>query len=147
MEKEITIASFDDLSLAYIARSKLEAAGIPCYLANEYLVGLNSLFANLVQGIDLKVLESDAAIARELLTGPLSRLDLTPEDKALAPDLEEALFEPDCACPRCGSADVKRYSPRRLFMALSYFAFGIPLASRRSLYACRVCGRKWQDGK
>ena len=147
MEKGITIASFDDLALAYIARSKLEAAGISCYLANEYLVGVNSLFANLVQGIDLKVLESDAAIARELLTGQLSRLDLTPEDKALAPDLEEALFEPDCVCPRCGSTDVKRYSPRRLFMALSYFAFGIPLTSRRSLYACRVCGHKWSDGK
>ncbi|SBW09487.1 conserved hypothetical protein [uncultured delta proteobacterium] len=147
MEKQAVIASFDDLPLAYIAKGKLESAGIPCRLTNEYLVGINNLYANMVGGIDLIVPERDEAVARELLTGQLSRLELAPEDRALAPDLEEALFEPDCACPRCGSTDVKQFSLRRALMAVTYLFFGLPLASRKTFYTCGVCGHKWRDGQ
>lgn len=56
MEGQMTIATFDDLGVARIARGKLEGAGIPCFLLNEHIVGVNPLYANLVHGIDLIVL-------------------------------------------------------------------------------------------
>ena len=144
-EKTVVVASFDELSLACIARSKLNAAGITCFLTNEYLVGVHYLYVAAVHGMDLIVLESDAAVAHELLAGSLSRCDLTPEDKMLAPDLENALFEPETFCPRCGSSDVAQYSLRRMLVVVSYLFFGIPLASRKAVCRCRVCARKWRE--
>ena len=140
----MTIASFDDLYLAYIARGKLEAAGISCFLTNEHLVGVNCLFANAVKGVDLTVWESDAAIARELLAGAVSRTDISTEDKALAPDLEEALFEPEFVCPRCGSSDIAKFSLRRPLLVVSSL-FGLPLKSRKSICRCRVCSHLWRE--
>jgi hypothetical protein len=63
----IPIASFSDLSMAYIARSKLESAGIPCVLENEYLVGIHWFYSNAVGGVTLKVPEDAAAEAAMLL--------------------------------------------------------------------------------
>lgn len=39
----ITIAQFRDLPEAGLAKSKIESAGIPCFLENEYTVGANWL--------------------------------------------------------------------------------------------------------
>lgn len=147
MERQVTIATFDDLGVACIARGRLESAGVPCFLLNEHLVAMNPLYANLVHGIGLVVFERDEAVARELLTGGLSRADLAEEDKALGPDIETALFEPDLACPRCGSTDIKEFSLRRPLLAVSFLLFGMPLKFGASAYTCRICGRKWRDGK
>ena len=96
----MTSAPFDDLYLAYIAEGKLEATDISCLLTNGHLVGANGLYANITEGVDLPVWESDAAIARELLAGDVSQTVLSTEDKELSPDLEEALFEPKSVCSR-----------------------------------------------
>lgn len=145
MERQVTIATFDDLALAHIARGKLESADILCFLVNEHLVGVNPLFSNLMQGVGLTVFERDAAIAHELLTGDLSRADLTEEDRELAPDLEEGLFEPNFICPRCRCSDIKEYSLRRPLLAVTYLLFGAPLAWNKSFCKCRVCGHTWRD--
>ena len=145
MEKQVTVATFDETAMAYIARSKLEASGIPCYLANEHLVGMVCYYANAVHGIDLKVHESDAALARELLTEELSPGDITPEIRELAPDLDTALFEPETVCPRCGSGDVRRISFGRLSLYLAFLLGAIPLRWRSRPCTCKACGHKWRE--
>lgn len=144
----VTIASFSDLASAYIARSKLESAEIPCFLSDEYTVGVNCFYSGFVQGIDLRVNAADVAFARELLTEDVSSDNLeglAPEDKELVPDLEAALLEPGPVCPRCGSTDVVRRSWGRSLLALCYLLV-FPLPLQRDSRRCRACGAKWRDG-
>ncbi len=146
MAKLVTIVTFDDLAMAYIARSKLEGAGIPCFLTNEHMVGLNWLYANALQGIDLRVFEEDAAVAVELLAGDPVPPGPAPEEEPLAPDLAVALAEPQAVCPRCRGTDVSRINLRRILAACT-FLFVLPLRWRRPLYRCRTCGRFWLERK
>ena len=64
MHDLVTILAVDDLSMAYLAKSHLAAAGIPCFLQNEYMVGVNWMYANALGGICLQV---PAAVAEEAL--------------------------------------------------------------------------------
>ena len=146
-EGPVTVASFDDLASAYIARSKLDHAGIPCFLSNEYVVGVNCLYSGLVQGVGVQVPAACAELAREILTEELAPEDIAPEEKNLAPDLETALFEPEQTCPQCGGSDVAHSSPQRRLLVLSYFLGGIPLRWRSVSCICRACGAKWRDRK
>jgi hypothetical protein len=51
----VTIASYDFLLEANIAKSRLEVAGIPAYIYNGHTVNTNWLWSNAVGGISLKV--------------------------------------------------------------------------------------------
>ncbi|WP_298438349.1 hypothetical protein [Geobacter sp.] len=51
----VTIAQYRDLPEAGLAKSKLEAAGIVCFLDNEYTVGANWLYSNALGGVKLNV--------------------------------------------------------------------------------------------
>jgi len=62
-----TIATFDFLPEAEIVRGRLLAEGIPCQLADQYLVQANWLYSAAVGGIKLRVEAQDAARAREVL--------------------------------------------------------------------------------
>ncbi len=61
----VTIERFLDRIEAQVARSRLEAAGIPAVLADE---GMGGLFGyGLVKGVRLQVAAADEARAKELL--------------------------------------------------------------------------------
>jgi len=62
-----TIATFDFLPEAEIARGRLLAEGIPGQLADQYLVQANWLYSPAVGGIKLQVEAQDAARARDVL--------------------------------------------------------------------------------
>ncbi len=65
-DKLITIATYDSVAEAGLVRSRLEAEGIPAFLADEESMGLNFIgFA--IGGVKLQVLERDAEHARILL--------------------------------------------------------------------------------
>ncbi len=148
MPKLVTLLSCDDLSMAYIARSKLEAAGIPCFLANEYLAGVNRLYSPAVGGVELQVLERDVPEALALLTetsdpdlgsspGGEAETELSPE-----PDTEPEQETPD-ACPHCGAPESEARSLGHSLLALSVF-LGLPLPFRFKWRRCRHCGHKWR---
>jgi len=68
MEDNIVILMrYDNLYQAYIAKSKLEAFDIPCFLADENIIGLNPFYNQAIGGIKLKVLEKDYEAALEIL--------------------------------------------------------------------------------
>jgi hypothetical protein len=118
--------------MAYLARSKLESAGIPCVLENEYLVGLHWFYSDAVGGVTLKVPEDAAAEAAALLgedNGGIAEQE--PDDSETS------------ACPQCGGTDVTPLSLSKLFDALSMlFAIPVPVSGRR--YRCRKCGNIWK---
>ncbi|MDP8263349.1 MAG: DUF2007 domain-containing protein [Candidatus Ancaeobacter aquaticus] len=63
----VTIATFDKSFEAHMYKSKLEAAGIECFLADENIVGLNWFLSPAVGFIKLQVRESDIARAQNVM--------------------------------------------------------------------------------
>ena len=80
----ITIASFDFLPQAEIARGRLLAEGIPCELADQHLVQTDWLYSIAVGGIKLQVEARDVERALAILGRDFSE-DL---DRTLSTDLD-----------------------------------------------------------
>ncbi len=68
MAELVTIARFHDLSEAWAAKGFLEAAGIPCFVADENIVAMNWLWAGAVGGVRLQVSSEYVETASDLLT-------------------------------------------------------------------------------
>lgn len=62
-----TIATFDNMPAAYIAKGRLEAEGIPCWLKDENLGQTDWLYNIAVGWIKLQVASHDAERARAIL--------------------------------------------------------------------------------
>jgi hypothetical protein len=67
-----TIASFRETHSAHIARAKLEAAGIPAFVADEHLVGVQWFYSDAIGGVKIQVPDSFAEEAREIVAADLS---------------------------------------------------------------------------
>jgi len=63
----VTVATFDFLPLAEIARGRLLVEGIDCQLADQHLVQTDWLYSIAVGGIKLQVAAVDAPRARAIL--------------------------------------------------------------------------------
>lgn len=63
----VTVATYDLMPYAHIAKGRLEAEGIPCVLADEHLVQADWLYSPAVGGIKLQVEAEFAARARIVL--------------------------------------------------------------------------------
>jgi hypothetical protein len=63
----VTIARFSFPFEAQIAKSKLEAMGIPAFVADEHTINMDWLYSNAMGGVRLQVLQEQAAAAIELL--------------------------------------------------------------------------------
>lgn len=63
----VTVAQFDNMPLAYIAKGRLEAEGIPCFIADENLVQADWFYSLAVGGIKVQVEREFVARARTVL--------------------------------------------------------------------------------
>ena len=137
-EKLVTIANFDEPYGANIARVKLESEGIKCFLTGENFVATYWLMSFAEHGIKLKVKESDAAGALEVLganeAGEFEKVD----DEELAPEPMGP------ACPKCGCEEVeyKKFSRVLVFLSILVLRFPIPWLIRK--YKCESCGHTWR---
>jgi hypothetical protein len=68
----ITVATFDTMPDAYIAKGRLEVDGIACRLLDEHLVQTDWLYAIAVGGIKLQVAEEDVERALAYLAADYS---------------------------------------------------------------------------
>src|ERR1035437_6892708 len=66
-DKIITFESYYDPMLAHIVRTRLEANGISCFIADENTIGANPLYNQAVGGIKIKIFERDLERCREIL--------------------------------------------------------------------------------
>lgn len=62
-----TVARYDTQGDARLAKAQLDAAGIPCMLANEGLAGLSLLFDPSRSGVQVKVPAPRAEEAKSVL--------------------------------------------------------------------------------
>jgi len=63
----ITLCRYRDLPEALLAKGKLEAAGIECFLADDNMIRLDWFNSNAIGGMRLQVPEKDAEAAIEIL--------------------------------------------------------------------------------
>src|SRR5438128_1841562 len=63
----LTIRQFRDLPEALLANSVLDSAGIECFLGDDNLIRMDSLWSNLLGGVKLRVRQEDALVAARFL--------------------------------------------------------------------------------
>ena len=132
----VTVQRYRDLADAYVARSLLESAGIPAWIADENLVRMDWFYSNLVGGMRLQVDEREEAAAREIL-----------EERApgtITYGEEEVYVQP--TCPKCGSSEITLGSGTergRSFVAL--YMLSVPVPPREAAWHCEACGAQWVD--
>lgn len=131
----VVIAQFRDFPSAGLAQSTLEAAGVRCFLENHHTIAINWLYSNALGGVKLLVVESDAEKAREVLQEQFGT------SEAAKVDAEES--QPESACPKCGSREIKEVNYKRRFSALSLL-FGLPLLVFGKRHRCKACGHRWK---
>ncbi len=138
-----TIAAFtcgpDPASQAELAKIKLNANGVKCFLAGKNFVGMYWLVSNAEGGIKLQVKDSDAAKALEILatnekidTGKIEDKDWTPEP-----------INPQCPKCHCEDIEYERFSKKMFFLSILLFRFPIPFSKKS--YKCQNCGYTWKQ--
>jgi predicted RNA-binding Zn-ribbon protein involved in translation (DUF1610 family) len=134
LRRLVTVRRYRDLAEAYVARSLLESAGIPAWLADENLVRMDWFFSNLVGGMRLQVEEGDEAAAREILEEEVPG--------TIAYSQEETFVQP--TCPKCGSAEITfgGGTERGRSLVALYF-LSIPVPPRKAAWHCEACGAQW----
>ena len=97
-DKIVTFQSYYDPMLAHIVRTRLEANGISCFIADENTIGANPLYNQAVGGVKLKIFERDIEKCREILAidGDLHEQD------HIGIDGENTYV----VCPYCASTNV-----------------------------------------
>jgi hypothetical protein len=120
-DKIITFESYYDPMLAHIVRSRLEANGIHCFIADENTIGANPLYNQAVGGVKIKIFERDLAKCREILEleGDLHEKDHFEIDN----ETNTYIVCPFCASTNVGdiggeSRDRQQTSPFSSFMNL-----------------------------
>jgi hypothetical protein len=123
-DKIIVLQNFDTSLEANLAKTKLDAYGIPCFLTGENLANLYPVNNPKFSGVRLHLFLNDAVQARQILSD-------------VVPVAEEELTR----CPRCRSAHIeiaytKKFSARILTILMSVF---FALFPPRKVYQCLDC--------
>jgi predicted RNA-binding Zn-ribbon protein involved in translation (DUF1610 family) len=130
----ITIARFRDLAEAELARGKLEAEGIPAFLADQCLVGLDWNYSNAVGGVRLQVPKEYAEEARDILKA---------DNSAALSELETSThFSQKESCPSCGSTTLRQTKLSRKSGAISLL-LSLPIFFWGTRIVCQRCGHSW----
>ena len=139
-QKLVTIASYPQPIEAHIAKGRLEAEGILCFLADENIVSVHPFYSNAVGGVKLKVREEEAEKAYTILQ-QIDALAPEPNTFEVADHLPN---ENTVICPNCGSEDAYATRFSRKIFALSLILFGFPLPFIRRTFHCPACGHEWK---
>jgi len=72
MRDLVVLRSFRDVPEALLAKGRLEASGIECFLGDENMVRMDWFISNLLGGVKLLVQPADFSRASEILNEPVS---------------------------------------------------------------------------
>jgi hypothetical protein len=95
----IVYASFDSAIEGSLAKAKLDAFGIPCFLTEENMSALYPGQQNFAIQVRLHVFKKDIEEVSGILMNVASTHDAT-----------------DLACPKCSSRKIEREFPKRLLL-------------------------------
>ena len=126
----VLLESFPNYIAAHVAKSRLDAENIPCFLSNE-----NRPYGPIAGGVRLHVRQQDLAAAQKILQEQVVPMRVASSDEATAAR----------TCPRCGSEDVSSEPvidpssnvPMRLFALITW-------SLRGEHYHCFHCGYEFK---
>lgn len=124
----ITIAAYSFPHEAHLAVSRLGAAGISAYIADEHTITMQWLYSNALGGVKVQVAAEFVEQAQAILQEDLSYL------------LEEEFGKEELSCPKCGSADLQPYTRGKKPALLVFLLLGFPLFFHEHGYQCQTCG-------
>jgi DNA-directed RNA polymerase subunit RPC12/RpoP len=121
----VILRTFDNHFNANIALTKLRAAGIECYLKDEYTVTIDPLLSNAIGGIKLMVRKEDYEEAKQAF------YSFDEYAKSIV------------RCPRCGGNDfitVPKKTTENYITAILSWLFSAYAVSAENVYQCTKCG-------
>lgn len=119
-----TIATFSKPEEAHLFRMRLEAAGIPAFVQDEYMVQMDWLYSNAIGGVRVQIADEDVPAAREFLEADTEQIS----QNSVSP-----------TCPACGSDDtIPDPFPHR-FSLFGFFETELPFLTFRNRLRCRSC--------
>ena len=131
----VVVASYREPYAAHLARATLESEGIPVFLTEENLIGVQWLYSQAIGGVKVQVPEQCAEAAIAILSEDRSS-DLGATSEAEIP------LESGDLCPECGSASVSIAPLERRSKALSLL-LNIPFGIHRNYWRCESCSHEW----
>ncbi|MDR2651055.1 MAG: DUF2007 domain-containing protein [Prevotellaceae bacterium] len=134
-ETFVIIAKFTTSAEANLAKSKLDAADIQCFVDNE-----NYLYSRPIGYVNLQVWEKDKEQALMILG-----LDAITNEEIDETDDDIAVF-----CPYCNSDDVSyginRDKSNTFFIAGTFFLQSLPFYKKK-IYYCNNCNKHFKIRK
>ncbi len=121
----VTLQTFDNYFNANIQLTRLRAAGIECYLKDEYTVTIDPLLSNAIGGIKLLVRKNEEHTIRKIVR----EMNVSADNQLL--------------CPHCGSHKfilVPKRSTENLLTAITIWLFAAYAVSAENVYQCKACG-------
>ena len=121
----ITLRSFDNYFLASITFTKLQDAGVECYLKDEHTVTIDPILSNAIGGIKLVVKEQDAEEAKKILQ-----------------QFDEEYLQ-SVKCPQCGTPAITLVSKpgtSNFITAIFTWLFSSYAIAPENIYQCGKCG-------
>jgi len=127
----IVIKTFSFPYEAQIAKTQLEAFGIPVYIENEHTINMDWFYSNALGGVRLLVPENYVDEAKSFL------------EKDFSDELEQKFGESKECCPECGSLDIEVNTKGKKSAFLAFMFFGLTLFSFKNGNRCKRCGHFW----
>lgn len=124
----VTIAAYSFPHEAHLARVRLEAEGIPVFIADEHTVNMQWLYSNALGGVRVQVPAPFAAQAQQVLAQDYSHL------------LEAEFGKDETVCPHCGSTEVEPHTKGKRPAFVVFLLIGFPLFFYQHGIRCRNCG-------
>ena len=121
----ITLRSFDNYFIASITLTKLQDAGVECFLKDEHTVTIDPILSNAIGGIKLVVNEEHAEEAKKILQ-----------------QFDEEYLQ-SVKCPQCGAAAITLVSKpgaSNFITAIFTWLFSSYAIAPESVYQCGKCG-------
>lgn len=131
-DRIILLASFPDSIAAHMAKSRLDAEEIPCFVSNE-----NRPYGPISGGVRLHVRQQDAEAARTALLEETVPMTILPD-----PDTQEGAV---LTCARCGSPDIATADVRPGAPTAPGFFTRLIYSLRGIRYHCFHCGYELRE--
>ena len=132
-EKIITFETYHDPMLAHIIRAKLDDSGIPCFIEDDHMAGLNALYLQST-GIKLMIYERDLEKCREIINETETILE---DHTDIDPETDYTII-----CPFCASTNIARIDnsnrPDWINSLYSFFASIFPFYTLKQCHCFSV---------